>query len=145
MTTTAAEPKRPVSAAEARDVAEAAREQEWAAPSFVRDLFLGKLRMELIHPYPEQDAEEVARAKPFLEKLERFLRQQVDSDRIDREGEIPEEVIQGLRELGAFGIKIPREYGGAGLSPPSYMEAVERVSSADRAITTLFSAPPAIG
>src|SRR2546422_3621637 len=112
MTTTAAEPKRPVSAEEARDVAEAAREQEWAAPSFVRDLFLGKLRMELIHPYPEQDADEVARAKPFLEKLERFLRQQVDSDRIDREGEIPEEVIQGLRELGAFGIKIPREYGG---------------------------------
>src|SRR2546425_8313617 len=119
MTTTAAEPKRPVSAEEARDVAEAAREQEWAAPSFVRDLFLGKLRMELIHPYPEQDAEEVARAKPFLEKLERFLRQQVDSDRIDREGEIPEEVIQGLRELGAFGIKIPRENGGQVLAQAS--------------------------
>ena len=145
MTTTAAEPKRPVSAAEARDVAEAAREQEWAAPSFVRDLFLGKLRMELIHPYPEQDAEEVARAKPFLEKLERFLRQQVDSDRIDREGEIPEEVIQGLRELGAFGIKIPREYGGLGLSQLSYMKAIELVSSVDGSITALLSAHQSIG
>src|SRR5207245_9395669 len=97
MTTTAAEPKHKVSAEEARDVAEAAREQEWAAPSFVRDLFLGKLRMDLIHPYPEQDVEEVARAKPFLEKLERFLRQQVDSDRIAREGAIPGEEHQGLR------------------------------------------------
>ena len=145
MTTTAAEPKRPVSAAEARDVAEAAREQEWAAPSFVRDLFLGKLRMELIHPYPEQDADEVARAKPFLEKLERFLRQQVDSDRIDREGEIPEEVIQGLRELGAFGIKIPREYGGLGLSQLSYMKAIELVSSVDGSITALLSAHQSIG
>src|SRR2546426_6156716 len=144
MTTTAAEPKRPVSAAEARDVAEAAREQEWAAPSFVRDLFLGKLRMELIHPYPEQDAEEVARAKPFLEKLERFLRQQVDSDRIDREGEIPEEVIQGLRELGAFGIKIPREYGGLGLSPPSFMKKIELGSSPRRSLTPLFLAHPSI-
>src|SRR3989442_6394414 len=110
---TLAEPKqRKVSADEAREVAEAAREQEWAAPSFVRDLFLGKLRMDLIHPYPEQDPDEVARAKPFLDKLERFLREAVDSDRIDREGEIPDTVIDGLRQLGAFGIKIPREYGG---------------------------------
>src|SRR3989441_9480408 len=123
MPTTAAEPKRPVSAAEARAVAEAAREQEWAAPSFVRDLFLGNLRMDLIHPYPEQNPDEIARAQPFLEKLERFLRQNVDSDQIDREGEIHEEVIQGLRELGAFGIKIPREYGGLGLSHASHMKA----------------------
>src|SRR2546426_11877981 len=112
MTTTAAEPKRPVSAEEARDVAEAAREQEWAAPSFVRDLFLGKLRMDLIDPYPEQDAEEVARAKPFLEQLVRFLRQNVDSDKIDREGMIPQDVMHGQRELGVFGSKIRRESGG---------------------------------
>src|SRR5207302_1630869 len=116
MATTATAPERKVSAAEAREVAEAAREQEWVAPSFVRDLFLGKFRFDLIHPYPEQDPEEIRRAQPFLDKLERLLREQVDSDRIDREGEIPEAVIQGLRDLGAFGIKIPREYGGLGLS-----------------------------
>src|SRR6059036_3270742 len=96
MATTATAPERKVSAAEAREVAEAAREQEWAAPSFVRDLFLGKFRLDLIDPYPEQDPEEVRRARPFLEQLERFLREQVDSDRIDREGEIPDTVIQGL-------------------------------------------------
>ena len=147
MTTTAAEPKRPpkVSADEAREVAEAAREQEWAAPSFVRELFLGKLRMDLIHPYPEQDPEEVARAKPFLDKLERFLREDVDSDRIDREGEIPDAVIQRLRELGAFGIKIPREYGGLGLSQLSYMKAIELVSSVDGSLTALLSAHQSIG
>jgi alkylation response protein AidB-like acyl-CoA dehydrogenase len=144
---TTAEPKRPhsVSADEARDVAEAAREQEWAAPSFVRDLFLGNLRMDLIHPYPEQDPEEIARAKPFLEKLERFLREKVDSDRIDREGEIPDAVIQGLKDLGAFGIKIPREYGGLGLSQLSYMKAIELVSSVDGSITALLSAHQSIG
>jgi hypothetical protein len=64
MATLAPPTQRKVSADEAREVAEAAREQEWAAPSFVRDLFLGKLRMDLIHPYPEQDPDEVARAKP---------------------------------------------------------------------------------
>ena len=145
MTTVQAEPKRKVSADEAREVAEAAREQEWAAPSFVRDLFLGKLRMDLIHPYPEQDPEEIARAKPFLDKLERFLRENVDSDKIDREGEIPEDVIEGLKQLGAFGIKIPREYGGLGLSQLSYMKAIELVSSVDGSLTALLSAHQSIG
>src|SRR5438045_1335741 len=145
MATTATAPERKVSAAEAREVAEAAREQEWIAPSFVRDLFLGKFRFDLIHPYPEQDPEEIRRAQPFLDKLERLLREQVDSDRIDREGEIPEAVIQGLRDLGAFGIKIPREYGGLGLSQLSYMRAIELVSSIDGSVTALLSAHQSIG
>src|SRR5436189_2664441 len=145
MATTATAPEPKVSAAEAREVAEAAREQEWVAPSFVRDLFLGTFRLDLIHPYPEQDPEEVRRAQPFLEKLERLRREQVDSDRIDREGEIPDAVIQGLRDLGAFGIKIPREYGGLGLSQLSYMKAIELVSSIDGSITALVSAHQSIG
>src|SRR2546426_2005818 len=145
MTTTAAEPKRPVSADEAREVAEAAREQEWAAPSFVRDLFLGRLRTDLIDPYPEQDPAEIRRAQPFLDGLEQLLRHKVDSDKIDREGEIPDEVLQGLRALGAFGIKIPREYGGLGLSQLSYMKAVEPVSSLDGSVPALLSAHQSIG
>src|SRR6266550_1929169 len=126
--TTVTAPQRNVSADEAR-------EQHWVAPSFVRDLFLGRLRMPLIDPYPEQDPEEVRRAQPFLEQLERFLRDEVDSDKIDREGEIPDAVIEGLRALGAFGIKIPREYGGLGLSQLSYMKAIELVSSVDGSVT----------
>src|SRR5256712_8575753 len=142
MATTATAPGRKFSPAEAREVAEAAREQEWIAPSFVRDLFLGKFRLDLIHPYPEQDPEEIRRAQPFLDKLERLLREQVDSDRIDREGEIPEAVIQGLRDLGAFGIKIPREYGGPGPPPQSYIKGHEAVSPVGGPLTPLPSPPP---
>src|SRR5438094_254456 len=138
--TTLTAPQRNVSADEAREAAEAAREQHWVAPSFVRDLFLGRLRMALIDPYPEQDPEEVRRAQPFLEQLERFLRDEVDSDKIDREGEIPDAVIEGLRALGAFGIKIPREYGGLGLSQLSYMKAIELVSSVDGSVTAQITA-----
>ena len=141
---TATEPRRPVSAAEARDVAEAAREAEWAAPSFVRDLFLGSLRLDLIHPYPEQDPAEVARAKPFLDRLTALM-QEVDADRIDREGEIPGDVIAALKAMGAFGIKIPREYGGLGLAQLSYMKAMELVSSVDGSLTALLSAHQSIG
>src|SRR2546423_239059 len=143
MATTVTAPERKVSADEAREVAEAAREQEWAAPSFVRDLFLGRLRLDLVHPYPEQDADEVRRAQPFLEKLERFLREQVDSDRIDREGEIPDAVIQGLRDLGAFGIKIPRVYGGVGLLVYSFTRSSELVLSYVRELPLPPCAHPA--
>jgi alkylation response protein AidB-like acyl-CoA dehydrogenase len=148
MTTTATEPTGAAGAAgaeQARAVAEAAREQEWTAPSFVRELFLGRLRLDLIHPYPEPDPEDEQRARPFLEALERLLRERVDADRIDREGEIPDAVIDGLREIGAFGIKIPREYGGLGLSQRSYMRAIELVSSVDGSVTALLSAHQSIG
>ncbi len=144
MTTTAAEPKPTVSADEARAVAEAAREEHWTAPSFVRDLFLGKLRMDLIHPYPLQDPAEAERARPFLDQLQRLLTT-VDSDRIDREGEIPPNIVQGLKDIGAFGIKIPREYGGLGLSQLSYMKAIALVSSVDGSVTALLSAHQSIG
>ena len=59
---------------EARDVAEAARESEWSGPSFVRELFLGRFRLDLIHPHPvKDDPAEAARAAPFFAKLRAFL------------------------------------------------------------------------
>ncbi|HZH40646.1 MAG TPA: acyl-CoA dehydrogenase family protein [Gemmatimonadales bacterium] len=143
--TTATEPKSGVSAAEARDVAEAARETEWTGRGFVRNLFLGSLQMDLIHPYPVASPDEEKRAEPFLEALKRFLKGQVDGDKIDREGEIPPAVIEGLRQMGAFGIKIPREYGGLGLSQLSYMKAMELVSTVDGSVTALLSAHQSIG
>ena len=130
---------------EAREVAEAAREKEWQAPSFVREMFDGNFRVDLIHPFPEQDPAEVERARPFLERLEAFMRDKVDSDRIDREGKIPEEVIQGLRDIGAFAIKIPTEYGGLGLSQTSYTHAIALVTSQDGNLTALLSAAQSIG
>src|SRR4051794_1619847 len=130
---------------EAREVAEAAREKEWQAPSFVRELFEGSFRLDLVHPFPAPDPADLERARPFMERLERFLRERVDSDRIDREGKIPEEVIQGLRDIGAFGIKIPTEYGGLGLSQYSYTHAIAKVTSQDGNLTALLSAAQSIG
>jgi len=133
-----------VSAREAREVAEAARESEWRAESFVRDLFDGKLRLDVIDPYPKPDPEEEARARPFLEALETLLRT-VDADEIDRTGKVPPHVVDGLRKLGAFGIKIPKEYGGLGFSQHTYTRAIRLVSSVDGSVTALLSAHQSIG
>jgi alkylation response protein AidB-like acyl-CoA dehydrogenase len=134
----------PVSEGEARDVAEAARETEWTHPSFVRELFLGRFRLDLIHPHPRPDPEAMARAEPFMAAL-RALLERVDSDAIDRNGQIPDAVIDDLRAMGAFGIKIPREYGGLGLSPLAYVRAMELVTSKDGSLTALLSASQSIG
>ena len=133
-----------VSEKEARDVAEAARETEWENPSFVRELYLGRFRLDLIHPHPLPDKEEEARAKPFMDKLRAFM-ERVDSEEIDRTGEIPESTVQELRDMGAFGIKIPKEYGGLGLSQMSYIRAIELVTSKDGSLTALLSAHQSIG
>src|SRR6185295_7511144 len=127
MATTAAERagSNTVSEHEARAVAEAAREQEWTAPSFVRELFEGRLRLELIHPFPTISPEEEARAKPFLDKLAKFLRENVDAEQVERDEKIPAAVIKGLIDLGCMGIKIPTEYGGLGLSQTSYNRAMQ--------------------
>src|SRR5687767_5092680 len=129
---------------EARDVAESARETEWAHPSFVRELFLGRFRLDLIHPHPPADPAEEARAKPFMDKLRNFM-ERLESEEIDRTGEIPERDVQELREMGAFGIKIPKEYGGLGLSQMSYVRAIEMVTSKDGSLTALLSASQSIG
>ncbi len=134
-----------VSEQEARAVAEASRETTWEAPSFVRELFLGRLDLHLIHPYPEPDREEQQRAAAFLATLERFVREHVDAERIEREDRIPQDVVDGLKAMGAFGIKIPREYGGLGLSQYTYCKAMSLISSVSSPIVALLSAHQSIG
>ncbi len=130
--------------AEARDVAEAARETEWTHPSFVRELFLGRFRAELIHPHPLEDPAELERAKPFMDKLRAFL-ESYDADEVDRTGNISEAHVQALREMGALGIKIPAEYGGLGLSQMTYVKAMEMVTSKCGSLVALLSASQSIG
>jgi alkylation response protein AidB-like acyl-CoA dehydrogenase len=130
---------------ESREVAEAARETEWTAPSFVRELFLGNFRLDLIHPYPRQAPEDKAKTDAYIAKLRKYLEENVDSDAIDRTGELPPEVVQGLRDLGAFGLKIPEEYGGIGLSQVGYGRTIGMVTSKDGNLTALLSAHQSIG
>ncbi|MHB1330330.1 MAG: acyl-CoA dehydrogenase family protein, partial [Gemmatimonadales bacterium] len=127
-----------------RDTAEAARETEWN-DSFVKELFEGNLRLDLIHPYPEPKPEDVARAAPFLDALEQFLLTKVDGDQIDEEEKVPPEVVDGLRKLGAFGIKVPEAFGGKGLSQLMYTRAIAMTSSICGNLTALLSASQSIG
>ncbi|MXX72743.1 MAG: hypothetical protein F4205_16435 [Gemmatimonadetes bacterium] len=128
-----------------RAVAEGARESSWDKRSFMKELFGGRLSLELIHPHPVQDPDDAARAAPFLERLERFVVEHVDGDAFDRDGWVPDSVLEGLAELGAFGVKIPREYGGLGLSQTSYNRALAIVASRCASTAAFLSAHQSIG
>src|SRR5919202_321395 len=130
---------------QSKQVAEAGRETEWTRPSFGRELFLGRFRLDLIHPQPELDPSRVRKGEAFLERLRAFLTERVDRQRIEREAEIPADVVQGLADLGALGMKIPEEYGGLGLSQVHYNKALAMAGTWHSAISTLLSAHQSIG
>lgn len=130
---------------EARQVAEAAREQTWRRPSFAKELFLGRFRLDLIHPHPLPADDDVQRGEEFLAKLRDFCETKVDAARIERDARIPDEVITGLKEIGALGMKIDTKYGGLGLTQVYYNKALALVGSASPAIGALLSAHQSIG
>jgi alkylation response protein AidB-like acyl-CoA dehydrogenase len=132
-----------ISEEHSRQVAEDAREQVWAGRSFLREIFLGRLHFEWISPFPRTEIGE--RAATFLGRLQDFLEAEVDSEAIDRTGEYPEHVLQGLAKLGAFGMKIPREFGGLGFTNVEYARALELCGRYDANIVALLSAHQSIG
>ncbi len=130
---------------EARQVAESARQTTWDRPSFGKELFLGRLRLDLIDPWPRPDPAEEERAREFLGRLRDYLTSEVDGAAIERDARIPDEVFQGLARLGAFGMKIGQEYGGLGLTNLHYCRALMLAGSVSPAIGALLSAHQSIG
>jgi alkylation response protein AidB-like acyl-CoA dehydrogenase len=133
-----------ISELESRKVAEASRETEWKQPSFLREMFLGNFRLDLIHPYPQPEQERPEFAA-FYNAIKEFLRTEVDPVQIDATGEYPEHVVDGLRKLGAFGMKIPTKYGGLGFTNTEYQKVMLLLGSIDGNLSALLSAHQSIG
>ncbi|MBI2981190.1 MAG: acyl-CoA dehydrogenase family protein [Deltaproteobacteria bacterium] len=132
-------------AKEVMEIAEAAREEKWTHPSFVGELFMGRFRIDMISPYPEQTPEDKKIGDDYMVKVEAFLKQNVNPDEIDRTGEVPDFVIKGLIDLGCFGMKVPQEYGGLGFSQVNYNRVIQLISSYCNNIVVWLSAHQSIG
>ncbi len=133
-----------VSERESMKVAEASRQKEWERPSFMRELFLGRFRLDLVHPFP-LPGQWRPEFKAFYDRFRAFLRDEVDSAEIDRTGEYPERVIDALRTMGAFGMKIPTKYGGLGFTNVEYSRVMTLLGSCDGNLCALLSAHQSIG
>src|ERR1700752_4618356 len=129
---------------QARALAEESRESGWDKPSFAKELFLGRFPLELIHPFPKPSDADEERTRAFLGKLREFL-DTSDGSVVERDAQIPDEYVKGLAELGCFGMKIPAEYGGLGMSQVAYNRALLMVSSVNPSLGALLSAHQSIG
>lgn len=129
---------------QARALAEESRETGWDKPSFAKELFLGRFPLELIHPFPTPAEADETRTRAFLDSMREFL-ETVDGSVIERDAQIPDEYVKGLADLGCFGMKIPTEYGGLGMSQVAYNRALMMVTSVHPSLGALLSAHQSIG
>src|SRR2546421_4685945 len=130
--------------AAALELAESSRDPLDERGSFASNLFIGRFDFDRIFPYPKQSAEDAALAEEFLAQLRSYLRENVDADEIDRTGEIPQKNIDDLFAMGAFAIKVPKQYGGLGLWQGNYGPAATVLRRWGAQPTALVSAPPPI-
>ncbi len=137
--------RRHVDEREARQLAEAARQTEWDRPSFAKELYLGRFRLDLIHPHTRPSPADRARTDAFLADLRALCESELDGSVIERESLIPDEYLKALARLGVFGMKIPREYGGLGLSQVGYNQALMLIGSVHPSLGALVSAHQSIG
>ncbi|HEU4453033.1 MAG TPA: acyl-CoA dehydrogenase family protein [Longimicrobium sp.] len=114
-------------------------------PSFTRQLFSGTIDDEILFPYPRISEEEDRRVTAFLDELRAYLDAHVDREWIDENEQVPAEVIDGLRKIGLWGISIPAEYGGMGLSQSAYCRVFELVTGYDVGLAIILGVHLSIG
>lgn len=112
---------------------------------FIKNLFWGRVREELVFPYPEIDADETARCDQLLSELDRYMREEHPHFEIDQKQEIPHWAIERLFSMGVMGMIIPQEYGGGGFSITSYNRALQRIGATCGSTAVLVSAHQSIG
>src|SRR5437660_6457073 len=122
---------------------EEARERLTGA-SFMAGVFVGRPDFALLLPPPEPPDERAA-GEAFCRKVEAFLKSHVDAEEIERAAKIPEAVLKGLFELGAFGMKIPKEYGGLGFSFTNYGRVLTLIASWSNILSLTVAVPQSIG
>jgi alkylation response protein AidB-like acyl-CoA dehydrogenase len=127
------------------EVAEDAREIEWKSKSFMAALYMGDLDISLAAPFPFQGDEDAAIGDEICARVEAWCLTDVDGDAIDKNEEIPAHVFKGMQDLGLFAIKIPKKYGGLGLSQANYLRILQTVSEHCASSASTLSAHQSIG
>ncbi len=111
----------------------------------VKNIFWGRIREDLIFPYPEVSQEEKTRADAILAKLKEYLEKEHPRVQIDRDEMIPDWAIKRLFDLKIMGLTIPKEYGGQGLGVTSYNRALEMIGGYCASSGVMVSAHQSIG
>ena len=129
----------------AMQLAEDARPVEWDSDSFTAELFMGNLRWDLIHPFPAQDPDDRKIGEDYIEKIRPVIERSIDPWKVDEEGQYPTEALDAMAEVGLFGMRIPKEYGGLGFSVTNYARVLQFIGGYCATTVAYLSAHQSIG
>ncbi len=111
-----------------------------------KSLFLGDLEENQIFPFPKIAENEIETLSLVVDAVEKFLAGKDEQFRAyDVKGEQPSEYLDALKELGLFGLIIPEEYGGIGLSNAGYSRVLQQTSRHDASTSLTIGAHSSIG
>ncbi len=113
--------------------------------SFMKALFHGVIAEDMIFPYPELPSDDRENTSMILDSVRRYFGANVDPAKIDREHAIGPEVMDGLKSLGLFGLQIPTDHDGIGLSASAYARVMQEVGGLDASIAVMLGAHQSIG
>jgi alkylation response protein AidB-like acyl-CoA dehydrogenase len=120
--------------------------QDDATASVAKHLFQGNLLASQLLPFPRVSEQEAESLNMVVDSVEKFLSGKGELHRkFDREGAQSDDYIQELRELGLFGLIIPEEYGGIGLSNTGYSRVLQQSSRYDASTSLTIGAHSSIG
>jgi len=112
---------------------------------FAKGLFLGNFIADWAMPYPRiPDAQQVEMDEAIKE-VRKFLDEHLDPEAIDREADIPREVIDGLGRAGVLGMTAPKEVGGRGFSQMAYCKVLEEIGARCASTAVFTNAHHSIG
>lgn len=112
---------------------------------FAKELFFGRFRTESMLPWPVLSREAHTVGDEVVEAVRRFAEEHIDAARIDREENIPDEVIRGLSELGVLGMTVSPQYGGKGFSQQNYCRVMEVIGGHCASTAVFVNAHHSIG
>ncbi len=114
--------------------------------SFVQNIFRGVVESEQIFPYPEVlTQDQLETLSMLVPATERFLTEVNDPLENDLNEKVSEPVLKGLGEQGGFGLQVPAEYGGVGLTNTQYARVTEIMGGNDLGLGITMGAHQSIG
>ncbi len=119
--------------------------EERVPSSFSKSLYFGHIAESMVIPYPRLSDEERDNLKLILDSFRKFAAAEIDAKKIDEEAKLPTSVLDGLKQLGMFGLAIGQEYGGLGLSVTGYARAMQEVAGIDGSVAVTLAAHQSIG
>ncbi|MBN2310959.1 MAG: acyl-CoA dehydrogenase family protein [Candidatus Hydrogenedentes bacterium] len=129
----------------ALDLAEESRETQWRFPSLVAELFRGTFRWDMLHPFPEQDEHDKRIGDEYIERVREVLEEYIDPDEVDRTQELPNDALVAMGDIGLFGLKIPKKYGGLEMSQTNYNRIMAFIATYCNSTAVWLSAHQSIG